>query len=186
MATWQVSNHREQQSLMLPTTCYNSWNVCSFQLKMCPLCSKNIVKNLFLSNKVGSLTSNSSPSKPPFRPTPLSSLPLSTYIYPLIRVLTVAVSLWIPDHSLEISVGFRLPPSPCCDNFNLPASLKGLPGASGSTICPLTPSWGWESRRVGSGWGWWVKDEAIWSYLWELLSPKFSWLTCGRNTTHQN
>ena len=42
-------------------------------------------------------------------------------------------------------------PSPCDDNFNLTASLKGLPGASGSTICPLTPSV-WEGR-AGGGWG---------------------------------
>lgn len=47
-------------------------------------------------------------------------------------------------------MGFRLPPSPCWGNFNVPASLKGLPGAFGSTKCPLTLCLG--DGRAG-GWG---------------------------------
>lgn len=50
-------------------------------------------------------------------------------------------------------MGFLSFPSPCYDNFNLTASLKGLPGASGSTICPLTPGV-WDGRAGG-----WVGGE---------------------------
>lgn len=91
--TSNISHILPWQHGKYPTIESNSPQQQSFQLKMCPLCCKNIVKNQFLANKVGSLTFNFSPSKPPFRPTPLSSLPPSTYHYPLIRVLSVAVSL---------------------------------------------------------------------------------------------
>ena len=56
----------------------------------------------------------------------------------------------IPDHSLEISAGFLLAPSPCRDNFNAPAGLKELPGASGSTVCPLTLCLG-DGKAGGGG-----------------------------------
>lgn len=44
-----------------------------------------------------------------------------------------------------------------------------------------TLSWGWGTRGERG-----VKEETIWSYLWEKLSLKLSWLTCGKNTGHQN
>lgn len=50
MATWQISRHGEQQSLMLPTTFQSSRYVCSFQfyLKKSTLLQRNSYKNLYL------------------------------------------------------------------------------------------------------------------------------------------
>lgn len=155
MATWQPSNHSEQQSLMLLTTFQDLRCVCPFQLKMCHLCFEKTVLKIYTS------TSNL------FRSDPLDSdphtwsrhssvrnfssfPPPATHPQPLICVLSVAVSPRIPDHSLEISAGFLLAPSPCRDNFNAPAGLKELPGASGSTVCPLTLCLG-DGKAGGGG-----------------------------------
>lgn len=119
-------------------------DISKFKMCVCPatlfqmsfMLREDCVRNLYLIYEV---VSNSLSSKPPFLLPHFCCLPLPvSHHHPLIPVLSVAVSPWIPDHSLEISVGFLLAPSPCCYNFNLPGGLKGLPGASGSTICPLT------------------------------------------------
>lgn len=169
MATWQLSNHSEQQSLMLPTTFQNSRYVCSFHLNICQICLEN--------------TSNNLATIPPFVQChiPLSLLvPLPSHACTLSGSKPVNSRPFFGDiHGLSSSSQSLLGQFQSACQFEGAARCFWLNHMSSDTL-----SWGWESRRVG--WGWWVKDEAIWSYLWELLSLKFSWLTCGRNTTYQN
>lgn len=84
----------------------------------------------------------------------------------------MAVSLFIPEHSLEISVAFLLTPIPRCNNFNLSAGLKGLPGAVGSTICPVTLCLG--DGVSGEG----CLKMRLSGAASENYFPSNSWLTC--------